>query len=143
MLTEIAWWGGLIFLWWAFCYWFLVKEWDEKRDLSFFSMHASFIFSAIILALYFYPLQSPGMQYFYLGSLGVAIIATLLMIFFPESEQDTEEEQQAETSNETDEEDETALELLAQVILFSPLIIACLLGLFKSFHIAKGLGLLG
>lgn len=142
MLTEIAWWGGLVFIYWALCYWFLIKEWDTPVDLSYLSMHAAFISSAIVLALYFYPLGGAGMKYVYLGSVGVAVITILLLFFLPDSE--AVKKAKAEDADEAeDEEDEAGLEFLGQVLLFAPVFVMVLLGLYKSYGLVQQLGWLG
>lgn len=144
MLTEIAWWGGLIFIWWALCYWMLIKEWDTPVDLSYISMHAAFISTAAVLALYFYPLEAMVMKYVYLASLGISIVAILLLFFLPESEAvkqaEADKAEEAKDEEGEEEEAEAGLELLGQIILFAPLFITVLLGLYKSYGIAQQLG---
>lgn len=77
MLTEIEWWGGVLFVVGAVVYRMAIgaldkdAEFDANRLLS----HVFFLAPAVVLAGYFYPLERPGLRYAYLGVLAVALLA--------------------------------------------------------------------
>ncbi len=142
MLTEIEWWGGIIFIWWAFSYWFVFKEWTVEMSVSFISMNLSYILSAFVLALYFYPLESIDIKYAYLIVLAIAIVSILLMFFWPDTNKSLEEEGKNESDDSELNDDDSSDELIGQVFLFSPMVIGCLLALFKSLDLIKEIGLI-
>lgn len=134
MLTEIEWWGGLLFIWGVLNYRGLLSGGATHRSCLII-----FLFPGVLLALYFYPLASPIMRYSYLASLAVAILGLLYMQFWPDSE-DKELEQTGGDNADEEEPDDSKFELLGQIIIFTPPVIACLLGSIKSFGIAQNLG---
>ena len=124
MLTEIEWWGGLLFIWIAICYRIAYKEYMAGGKFSpmFLTYNIAFLSTGIVLALYFYALQgSAGL--FYLGTLALAIVSCGMMVFWPAPE---------EEQKEVEEELGKAVSMLAGVILFFPLLTSLALGLVKS-----------
>ena len=94
MLTEISWWGGLLFLWFAMSYTFVKNEFNKeesKVSAEKVIFNLTFTCSAIILALYFYPLESILMQQGYLASVTVALMSLILMFTWPDSVKSEEE----------------------------------------------------
>ncbi len=123
MLTEIEWWGGLIFVWAAafyrIAYSDIIKNGWLARDCI--SMHLAYLCSAAVLALYFYPL-SGVMPTVYLVLLIVGLVAFALSIVWEPDDIET-----AEGSS-----------FVVDVIigggaLFGPMIIAFILGAVKSY----------
>lgn len=130
MLTEIEWWGGLIFVFGGLSYWFNLREAYPNTALAKFFMHASFLFPAVVLALYFYELTGPAIMYAYLACVAGSIVAFSAMLFWAESESE---------AAEIEEEGVIGL-IFASIILYSPIGIACFLGLLKSYHIFQSIG---
>lgn len=133
MLTEIEWWGGILFIWFVICYKMVCGEQEKKLSVDFFAFNFSFISSAAVLALYFYPLETPVLKQIYLILLIIALFSTLLMLFWPESEQ--------ESSDKDDEEIGLFYEILGQSIFFFPVFASFGLGVYKSRHIVDALGI--
>ena len=127
MLTEIEWWGGLLFIWIAICYRIAYKEYmaGGKVSLMFLTFNLAFLSTGIVLALYFYALEG-GSGLFYIGALAIAIVSCGLMVFWPASEED---------AKEAEEELGKVVSALAGIILFFPLLTSLVLGLVKSIGI--------
>ena len=125
MLTEIEWWGGLLFIWIAICYRLAYKDYLNAGKLSpmFLVFNMFFVTTGFVLALYFYALESGGVKLIYLGVLAAGLVSAGLAMFWPADE----EEQKA-----VEEEIGPVVSALAGVILFFPLLISLLLGLIKS-----------
>ena len=132
MLTEIEWWGGLLFIWIAICYRVAYKDYMNAGKLSpmFLVFNLFFVATGIVLALYFYALESGGIKIVYLAVLAVGLVSAGLAMFWPADEED----QQA-----AEEELGPIVSALAGVILFLPLLISLLLGLVKSFTLIGSL----
>lgn len=112
MLTQIEWWGGLIFVLGAAAY-RLVMGATEKSDegISWYRgfMHAFFVLPAMVLAAYFYPLHSAWLQYAYLGVLGASLLivaAMLVQEFMGDGHDEAAANQGAATSGPTMREGE-------------------------------------
>ena len=88
MLTEIEWWGGLLFIWLGFCFIMMRNEFsDEPRfGVGYLSLHAAYLSVGALLAMYFYPLDTPLLQHIYLGTLVAAVVFNLVFAFWPDSE---------------------------------------------------------
>lgn len=149
MLTEISWWGGLLFLWFAMSYTFVKNEFnkeDSRVSAEKIIFNLTFACSAIILALYFYPLESILMQQGYLASVTLALLSLILMFAWPDSDKGEGEELAAKKKDneQPKEEDEEELgliyELLGQGILLLPIIISIALGAYKSLEFVTELG---
>lgn len=77
MLTEIEWWGGVLFIVGAVVYRMAIGALDKGAgfDANRLLSHVFFLAPAVVLAGYFYPLERPGLRYAYLGVLAVALLA--------------------------------------------------------------------
>ena len=75
MLTEIEWWGGVLFIVGAVVYRMAIGALDKDAgfDANRLLSHVFFLAPAVVLAGYFYPLERPGLRYAYLGVLAVAL----------------------------------------------------------------------
>ena len=76
MLTAIEWWGGVIFVLGAITYRLVMGALDKKEegiDWYRWQMRSFFLLPALVLAGYFYPLEGTGLQYAYLGALGISL----------------------------------------------------------------------
>ena len=128
MLTEIEWWGGLLFIWAAAFYRIaypdIVKNGWLARDCI--SLHLAYLCSAAVLALYFYPL-SGVMPTVYLSLLGVGLLALVLSIVWEPDDLET-----AEGSSFVVDV------IIGGVALFGPMIIAFILGAVKSYGLFFG-----
>ena len=127
MLTEISWWGGLVFLWWAFTYRMVLHGRSPFTSVSIFATYLVFAAVAVLLALYFYPLTQTWLQYAYMGCLGLAVLAFLVAMFWPETSE--EEEEESGSSGWT---------LVGNIVLYGPQVIPALLAASKCWELAKG-----
>jgi hypothetical protein len=77
MLTEIEWWGGLLFVVGAVVYRMTIGALDKDTgfDANRLISHLFFLAPAVVLAGYFYPLDRPALRYGYLAALAVALLA--------------------------------------------------------------------
>eukprot|EP01034_Spumella_vulgaris_P040076 gene40076-49560_t len=68
MLTEIEWWGGVLFIVGAVVYRMAIGALDKDAgfDANRLLSHVFFLAPAVVLAGYFYPLERPGLRYAYL-----------------------------------------------------------------------------
>ena len=77
MLTQIEWWGGVIFVLGALTYRMVMGALERPVD-GFpwyrLMMHVFFLAPAALLAGYFYPLTQPALQYGYLALLAVSLL---------------------------------------------------------------------
>lgn len=136
MLTEIEWWGGLIFIWLGFCYWATYTAHKEHLfDLDVLMAHICFLASGSLLAMYFYELNSHLLQNIYMGLLLLAIVTFLLSVFLPDPQ---ERKEQAEADGEPAA---TKMEeLLGTVVLLIPMLIIFSLAAYKSMNYLDNLG---
>jgi hypothetical protein len=139
MLTEIEWWGGLLFIWMAGCYAMFYSTFNTgvKFRFDILLTHIAFISAGLVLALYFYPIQSNLWQYIYTGSIGFGVIASIIIAFLPDAEDSSDKEEEGEDAK--DEDEEGGLEIVAQLILFFPLIASFTLGIYKAVDFFKTL----
>ncbi len=145
MLTEIEWWGGLLFIWWWFCYSMAFKGYKDepKFEVSFLAMNMAYLAAAIVLALYFYALENQTTQTIYVGAICIGVLATIIMFVWPETEE-SKAKTAAEKKEDGDEgEVSTVINVLAQVILGFPLAVSFGLGLYKSSGFVGALAFLG
>ena len=77
MLTEIEWWGGVLFVVGAVVYRMAIGALDKDAgfDANRLLSHVFFLAPAVVLAGYSYSLERPGLRYAYLGVLAVALLA--------------------------------------------------------------------
>ena len=83
MLTQIEWWGGVIFVLGALTYRMVMGALERPAD-GFpwyrLMMHVFFLAPAALLAGYFYPLTQPALQYGYLALLAVSLLVVAVML---------------------------------------------------------------
>ncbi|MES2582480.1 MAG: hypothetical protein V4627_07165 [Pseudomonadota bacterium] len=137
MLTQIEWWGGLLMVLGAVTYRFSMAQLEKRKGFDWYrvQLHLAFSSSLVLLAAYFYTLNSIGLQYAYLGILGVALIGLLMMVY-----QETTSDE-AETAHDAgaDEDDSTVFTVLGYTALYSPMLAACGLGCYKAWPIIQSL----
>jgi len=126
MLTEIEWWGGVIFVWGVLCYRLFLKAYENKLDITSINVHITYFCSAGVLALYFYPLESRLLQIIFMLLLAIAITSILIAFFISDEEEDAEEEESG-----------VLLGLLSTAIFMGPTIIASVLGLIRSAKLVQ------
>lgn len=83
MLTQIEWWGGLIFVLGALTHRIVMgalETKDEGIDWYRVQMHAFYLLPAVVLAGYFYPLEHRALQYTYLAVLGVSLLIVVVRL---------------------------------------------------------------
>lgn len=145
MLTEIEWWGGLLFIWGGLCYWLVARGEDGVAGMYAIITHLAFTSAAGLLALYFYPLATPALSYLYLGLLAAGLLGLLGAFFWSGKEDDDDASSDAAPAAGEDSGEEISgrEELVGQLIFFLPLVIAWLLGAYKAYGLVRGLGWLG
>lgn len=136
MLTEISWWGGLLFLWWAVTYRMALHSRSPFTSVSIFATYLVFAAVAVLLALYFYPLTQTWLQYAYIGCLGLAVLAFLVAMFWPETDEEDEEEEEEESGY-------SGWTLVGNIVLYGPQVIPALLAASKCWELAKGFHWIG
>jgi hypothetical protein len=139
MLTEIEWWGGLLFLWWAACYWLTVESNEGGITVDGIMSHVAFTLSAVVLALYFYPLEGTLTKQLYVGSLVIGVVALIIVFVWPGSDESDADGEK--TAGEDEDEDKYAW--LGYLVFAFPMIVSFSLGLVKSMDIVKALGWFG
>jgi len=152
MLTEIEWWGGLIFCWGAAMYWLLQKESDLLSETDQILINGVFFSSAATLALYFYDLPSDIAMMCYLGLTALGILLLLVTLFVPTDDLDIELEvkkelalQRGEIPQEEDDsqdanEPKPWVAWLSTFASFAPSTVALTLGSFKAYPFIFALG---
>ena len=140
MLTEISWWGGLVFLWWAFTYRMVLHGRSPFTSVSIFATYLVFAAVAVLLALYFYPLPQTWLQYAYMGCLALAVLAFLVAMFWPETDEEEDEEDEDE---EEEESGSSGWTLVGNILLYGPQLIPALLAASKCWELAKGFHWIG
>ena len=152
MLTQIEWWGGLIFVVGALTYRMVMgalEPHDEGIPWYRLQMHAFYLLPAVVLAGYFYPLERAALQYAYLTVLGASLVMVLVMLA-QELMGDTSEDEAtpAEAPGAMGEATKPAAEaeasdgwasVLGAVVLYSPVLVACGLGCAKAWPMVQGL----
>jgi hypothetical protein len=132
MLTEIEWWGGLLFIWLGFLYYWVGKAYKEESMLAFMVATVAFIASAIVLALFFYPLDTPTIRYVYVGAIGLGIPVAIVMFWWPDAEEEDSETPGEKDAEEDEEGDSKGLEIAANLLLYTPVVITFGLGIYKA-----------
>ena len=135
MLTEISWWGGLLFLWWAVTYRVGLHGRSPFTSVSIFATYLVFAAVAVLLARYFYPLTQTWLQYAYMGCLALAVLAFLVAMFWPETEEEDEEEEE--------ESGYSGWTLVGNIVLYGPQVIPALLAASKCWEWATGFHWIG
>jgi hypothetical protein len=152
MLTQIEWWGGLIFVVGALTYRMVIgalEPQDEGIPWYRLQMHAFYLLPAVVLAGYFYPLERAALQYAYLTVLGASLVMVLVMLA-QELMGDASEDETTHAQGPGDEREETTratetgesggwASVLGAVVLYSPVLVACGLGCAKAWPMVQGL----
>ncbi len=152
MLTQIEWWGGLIFVVGALTYRMVMgalEPQDEGIPWYRLQMHAFYLLPAVVLAGYFYPLERAALQYAYLTVLGASLVMVLVMLA-QELMGDASEDETTHAQGPGDEREETTratetgesggwASVLGAVVLYSPVLVACGLGCAKAWPIVQRL----
>ena len=152
MLTQIEWWGGLIFVVGALTYRMVMgalETEDEGIPWYRLQMHAFYLLPAVVLAGYFYPLERAALQYAYLTVLGASLVMVLVMLA-QELMGDASEDETTHAQGPGDEREETTratetgesggwASVLGAVVLYSPVLVACGLGCTKAWPMVQGL----
>ncbi|CAA0096714.1 Uncharacterised protein [BD1-7 clade bacterium] len=135
MLTEIEWWGGLLFIWMAWCFSMLFEnnESQTKIDVSSVATMVTFLCAAIVLALYFYPLTDPVMKKSYLAVSALGIFSLIVMFLWPEKDDGLpDKEVDSDLQNDIENEEDSLLWLGHLIILF-PVCVALSIGGYRSY----------
>ena len=138
MLTQIEWWGGLIFVVGALTYRMVIgalEPQDEGIPWYRLQMHAFYLLPAVVLAGYFYPLERAALQYAYLTVLGASLVMVLVMLA-QELMGDTSEDEAPPAEAEASD---GWASVLGAVVLYSPVLVACGLGCAKAWPIVQRL----
>ena len=138
MLTEISRWGGLVFLWWAITYRMVLHGRSPFTSVSIFATYLVFAAVAVLLALYFYPLTQTWLQYAYMGCLALAVLAFLVAMFWPETDEEDDEDEEEE-----EESGYSGWTLVGNIVLYGPQVIPALLAASKCWELAKGFHWIG
>ena len=166
MLTEIEWWGGLVFVLGAVTYKLVMGALEKKEegiDWYRWLMHGFFVLPAVVLAGYFYPLANTGLQYGYLGVLGASLVVVLVMLVQEitgdgpedaekkadqaqnadkaEREGEEEKKKKPQPAEKEEEEEETGwlMTVVGALVLYSPVLVACGLGCHKAWPMVQRL----
>ena len=157
MLTEIEWWGGVVFVLGAITYRLVMGALEKQEsgiDWYRLQMHAFFLLPAVVLAGYFYPLARTGLQYAYLGVLALSLLVVLVMLvqeITGDSPQEAERKKAATGPAGTpaaaaasgdgndDEEPGRVMTLVGSLALYSPVLVACGLGCYKAWPLVQRL----
>lgn len=149
MLTAIECWGGVIFVLGAITYRLVMGALDKKEegiDWYRWQMRSFFVLPALVLAGYFYPLEGTGLQYAYLGALGISLMLVAVMLVQEVTGEDGEDGLEAGAGAgepSTAQADEPSpgwlMTLLGVVVLYSPVLTACGLGCTKAWLMVQGL----
>ena len=138
MLTQIEWWGGLIFVVGALTYRMVMgalEPQDEGIPWYRLQMHAFYLLPAMVLAGYFYPLERTALQYAYLAVLAASLVMVLVMLA-QELTGDTSEDEAPPAEAEASD---GWASVLGAVVLYSPVLVACGLGCAKAWPIVQRL----
>jgi hypothetical protein len=164
MLTNIEWWGGLIFVLGAVTYKLVMGALENKEEgIHWYRwfMHAFFLLPAVVLAGYFYPLPRLELQYGYLGVLAASLALVLVMLVQEITGDGPDEAEKKAAKAETapdeaggkqppatigskaDAEDDAEPGWLLTVVgasaLYSPVLVACGLGCYKAWPMVQRL----
>ena len=140
MLTQIEWWGGLIFVVGALPNRMVLgalETEDEGIPWYRLQMHAFYLLPAVVLAGYFYPLERAALQYAYLAVLGASLVMVLVMLA-QELMGDASEDEATPAEAEAEASGGWA-SVLGAAVLYSPVLVACGLGCAKAWPMVQGL----
>lgn len=154
MLTQIEWWGGLIFVVGALTYRMVMGALEKKDEgISWYrlQMHAFYLLPALVLAGYFYPLEQLALQYAYLAMLGASLVIVVVMLVQEMTGDSGEGDQkdkvdkrgeggEAKPAEEGDDEEPGWLmSVVGALVLYSPVLVACGLGCAKAWPLVQPL----
>lgn len=163
MLTQIEWWGGVIFVLGALTYRMVMGALEKKEGgIPWYRlmMHIFFVAPAIVLAGYFYPLERIELQYAYLAALGASLVVVAVMLVQEMTGDASEEEAEAKRQGAQDkaakiakpegggqeegaqaeaEEEEPGwlMTIVGAIVLYSPVLVACGLGCTKAWPMVQ------
>lgn len=152
MLTQIEWWGGVIFVLGALTYRMVLGALEKPAD-GFpwyrLMMHVFFLAPAVLLAGYFYPLTQPALQYGYLALLAVSLLIVAVMLVQEITGDSGEGEAQgrdkeplkegAKAEAEDNEEPGWLMSVVGAFVLYSPVLTACGLASYKAWPMVQRL----
>ena len=155
MLTQIEWWGGVIFVLGALAYRLVLGalEKGEGYDWYRWLMRLFFVLPGVLLAGYFYPLERLALQYAYLGVLGVALLAVAGVLVqevtgdansdkdkAAKAGREGEEERKRQAGEDSeDEEPGWLMTIVGVAVLYSPVLAACGLACHKAWPMVQRL----
>ena len=152
MLTQIEWWGGVIFVLGALAYRMVLGALERPADgIPWYRlmMHVFFLAPAALLAGYFYPLTQPALQYGYLALLAISllIVAVMLVQEMTGDSGESEEEERskeplkegAKAEAEDHEEPGWLMSVVGAIVLYSPVLTACGLACAKAWPMVQPL----
>ncbi len=152
MLTQIEWWGGVIFVLGALAYRLVLGalEKGEGHDWYRWLMRLFFVLPGVLLAGYFYPLERLALQYAYLGVLGVALLAVAwVLVQEVTGDADSDKDKAAKAGREgeksqagedsEDEEPGWLMTIVGVAVLYSPVLAACGLACHKAWPMVQRL----
>lgn len=151
MLTQIEWWGGLIFVVGALTHHMVMGALETKDDgIAWYrlQMHAFYLLPAVVLAGYFHPLEHRALQYAYLAVLGASLVIVVVMLV-QEMTGDSGNGDEKDKSGEgrgakpakegDDEEPGWLMSVVGALVLYSPVLVACGLGCAKAWPLVQQL----
>lgn len=152
MLTQIEWWGGVIFVLGALTYRMVMGALDKPADgIPWYRlmMHVFFLAPAALLAGYFYPLTQPALQYGYLALLAVSLVVVGVMLVQEvtgdagngEAEGSDQEKGKGGEAGQPEEDEEPGwlMTVVGAIVLYSPVLTACGLACAKAWPMLQGL----
>ncbi|GAA4419148.1 hypothetical protein [Acidovorax lacteus] len=149
MLTQIEWWGGVIFVLGALVYRMAMGmlERPAKGIPWYWLMMQVFFFApAVLLAGYFYPLTQPALQYGYLALLAISLLVVggmLVQELIGDADEEAPDSRQASAAGEGDTTDDEKSSVVSSVVglvmLYSPVLVACGLASMKAWPILQSL----
>lgn len=154
MLTQIEWWGGLIFVVGALTHRMVMGALEKKDEgISWYrlQMHAFYLLPAGVLAGYFYLLEQLALQYAYLAVLGASLLIVVVMLVqeMTGDSGEGDEKDKADKRGEggeakpaeegDDEEPGWLMSVVGALVLYSPVLVACGLGCAKAWPLVQPL----
>lgn len=154
MLTQIEWWGGLIFVVGVLTHRMVMGALEKKDEgISWYrlQMHAFYLLPALVLAGYFYPLEHVALQYAYFVALSASLLIVVVMLVQEmtgdsgegndKATQDKREEggEAKPAAEGDDEEPGWLMSVVGALVLYSPVLAACGLGCVKAWPLVQPL----
>ncbi len=138
MLTEIEWWGGLLFIWGALSYRGLATVGLEEVGMARALLaRALYLSVGLVLVLFFYPLSADWARHGYMAATALAVLLALGFSIFAygwtEDEEDVAE-------LEEDAQGATGLgwTVAGHFVLLGPLLIGLILAGWKTYGLFYG-----